>query len=84
LIATEALERACIEQGIPITDLTNADIKKHKFYLDCREFFGRNDIEIGYCSGEKVCFIYVEWKVDGGFHGRPMCEKELRRQGAEI
>ncbi len=84
LVATEEIELACIERGIPLTDLTDDSIKKHKFYLNCRDHLERPDIEIGYCSGNKAHHIYVEWKCDGGFHGRPICEKELRKKGVQI
>lgn len=38
----------------------------------------------GLCSGEKTHYVFVEWKMGGGFHGRPMCISELRKQGARI
>jgi hypothetical protein len=86
LTVTEELELACIQNGIPLTSLDPAE-KKHKLYMDCRthpKFLNKKDCVIGYCSGEETPYIFVEWKCGGGFHGRPMCENELKRQGAKL
>lgn len=82
--AAEPLELACIESGIPITDLSDQNRRKHKLYMDCREHFNDDQIVIGYCSGIKTPFLFVEWKIDGGFHGRPMCIVELKKNGAKL
>ncbi len=80
----EDLGRICIREGIPLTDLTNQDLKQHKFYLDCRIYFNEIDFVSGYCDGEKVPFILVKWKCDGGYHGQPATKELLNKKGAGL
>ena len=78
------LELACIDDGIPLTDLSNETANQHKFYLDCRKQFNNPAYVVGYCSGEKAPYILVKWKSSGGFHGQPASETYLKKIGVKL
>jgi hypothetical protein len=69
------LERACIEDGIPLTDLDNAQRKQHKFYMDCRVYFGDQVVIAGYCDGEITPYILNNSSLGGVARGS--LEKEM-------
>ena len=78
------LEIACIENGIPLTDLNDTTATQHKFYLDCRKHFKNESYVVGYCSGEKTPYIIVKWKSSGGFHGHPASSTYLKTIGVKL
>jgi hypothetical protein len=81
----EKLERDCLEKGVPITDLKDPAVKKHKFYMDCRQYFKARDTQVvGYCTGVTTFYVFVEWKMGGGFHGRPASSEYLKNQGVRV
>ena len=78
------IELACIELGIPITDIENCPDEDHKFYMDCRLYFDDPTFVAGVCLGEWTPYILVRWDSDGFYHGQPASIGYLKKNGAKL
>jgi hypothetical protein len=45
---------------------------------DQRQYVMRIGGTVGVCRGTPTAYLYVEWTLGKGFHGRPMCPAAIR------
>lgn len=75
LAEIEAIERACIENGLKNSESEIPSVKANlrSFWMDAGTVIGAND-------GELATLVFVWWNMSGSFHGFPITMRQLQRK----